>query len=224
MDTCVADIVVLTETWLLSEVKNCELFSCEKKYTVYRHDRSDRSGGGVLIAVSEGINSYVVPIQSELEFLCTCVTLNHHDVIVCACYRPLLSAPTFCDELYDCLNKVVSRHPKAPIFLMGDFNFPGIQWYDSNPIATTNSSECIAFIDLCSTFNLSQLVQEPTRVTPSCANVLDLVLTNYPDFVSSLTLLPGSPYNPLYYAIALAPQIETFENNPRLRESRLSSH
>lgn len=98
---------------------------------------------------------------------------------------------TFCEDLFDCLNNVVVRFPKAPLFLLGDFNFPGISWKDCCPIVTSGSSECSAFIITCSMFNRSQLVNVPTRVTSSSANVLDLVLTTTPKSVSSLSLLPG---------------------------------
>ncbi|XP_037573312.1 uncharacterized protein LOC119455870 [Dermacentor silvarum] len=191
IDTCLADAVVLTETWLSEKVDNCDLFMCEKHYTVYRHDRCGRSGGGILTAVSRDITSFEVPIPSPLEFLCTCIRVNEKEAIFCVCYRAPGPAASFCDDLYDCLTKVVGRYPKAPVFLLGDFNFPGIVWNDPCPIVTSGSSECLTFIDMCAAFNLCQLVKEPTRVTASSANVLDLVLTTAPASVSSLTLLPG---------------------------------
>ncbi|KAL3181965.1 hypothetical protein MRX96_035684 [Rhipicephalus microplus] len=164
---------------------------CEKQYAVYRHDRCGRSGGGILTAVSRDITSFEVPIPSPLEFLCTGVRVSEQEAILCVCYRAPSAASSFCDDLYDCLNKVVARYPKAPIFLVGDFNFPGILWHDPCPVVTSGSSDCSSFVDMCSAFNLCQLVKEPTRVTASSANVLDLVLTTAPASVSSLTLLPG---------------------------------
>ncbi|KAH7952353.1 hypothetical protein HPB52_022027 [Rhipicephalus sanguineus] len=191
IDSCLADVVVLTETWLSEKVDNGDLFMCEKQYVVYRHDRCGRLGGGILTAVSRDVTSFEVPIPSPLEFLCTCVRVNEQEAILCVCYRAPSAAASFSDDLYDCLTKVVGRYPEAPIFLLGDFNFPGILWNDPCPVVTSGSSECLSFVDMCSAFNLCQLVKEPTRVTASSANVLDLVLTTAPASVSSLTLLPG---------------------------------
>lgn len=78
-----------------------------------------------MIAVSEGVSSYAVPILTELEFLSTCATVNCHEVIA-SVYRPLHSAATFYDEINDCRNKVVSIYTCAPILFIGDLNSPGI--------------------------------------------------------------------------------------------------
>ena len=43
------DIIVLTETWLSSDIYDAELFSAN--YVVFRYDRALSRGGGVLIAV-----------------------------------------------------------------------------------------------------------------------------------------------------------------------------
>lgn len=52
IDACLADVVVLRETWLSAKVDNSEILNCKKKYSVYRCDRGTRTGGGVLIGVS----------------------------------------------------------------------------------------------------------------------------------------------------------------------------
>ncbi|XP_077483861.1 uncharacterized protein LOC144093959 [Amblyomma americanum] len=203
IDSCSADVVILTETWLSEKVDNYDLFTCEKDYTFYRHDRCGRSGGGILAAVSHDLNSYEVTVPSPIEFLCVCINLNDKDAIFCVCYRAPSAASTFCEDLHNCLNKVVSRFPKAPVFLLGDFNYPAILWSDPCPIVTSGSSECLAFIDICSTFNLRQLVKEPTRIKGSCANILDLILTTSPESVSSMTLLPGlSDHSVIHFTLS----------------------
>lgn len=108
----------------------------------------------------------------------------------CACYRAPNAADTFSADLFDCLSIITMRYPSTPIFLLGNFNFPAISWED-HPVVTNGSSECLAFLYLCNTFHLTQIVKTPTRVTTTSANVLDLILTTVPDFFSSLTVLPG---------------------------------
>lgn len=99
---------MLTETSLSDKITNDEPFECQKNFNVYRLDRTDRLGGGILISVSDALASFDVPVpSSSLEFLCTCVHLNSKDTLFCVCYRPPNAPPTFCDNLFDLLRHVV---------------------------------------------------------------------------------------------------------------------
>lgn len=99
---------------------------------------------------------------------------------------------------------MTTRYPSAPIFLLGDFNLPSIDW--SLPASpNSNSSTCQEFIDLCSCFNFTQIVTEPTRVTDTTANILDLILCSSPELCSEITYLPGlSDHFVLNFSIAIA--------------------
>lgn len=50
-----ADIAVLTETWLHGGILDNEIFPSNMNFTLYRHDRTCRRGGGVLIAIKNTI-------------------------------------------------------------------------------------------------------------------------------------------------------------------------
>lgn len=119
------------------------------------------------------------------------VTISDRHYIFCACYRPPNSSPTFCTDLNDVLNKLIIRFHNSPLFVLGDFNFPGIIRQTDCGNFKRTSAENIEFLNLCFDFNLTQLVHKPTRVTPACSNTLDLVLYTTPDLVSPLTYLPG---------------------------------
>ena len=41
--------IVGTETWKIAEIHDNEIFQPDLCYTVYRHDRIDKRGGGVII-------------------------------------------------------------------------------------------------------------------------------------------------------------------------------
>lgn len=190
IDTCDADILVLTETWLNSKISN-EILNCEKDFITYRCDRGDRIGGGVLIAVADHLHSSHVSLVSSLEIVCASIRINHRDVIFCACYRPPNAPSSFCSELHDVLNRILVRFPSSPIFLLGDFNMPKIIWSGAFPSTLDSSPDSIGFINLCTDFNFSQLITQPTRITTTSANILDLVLTTLPELVHSLAFLPG---------------------------------
>ena len=68
------DVIVLTETWLDDRIYSAQLFG--SLYTVFRTDRSQLNsrksrGGGVLIAASTKLTSYIdpAPISSPVEQL-----------------------------------------------------------------------------------------------------------------------------------------------------------
>ena len=69
------------------------------------------------------------------------------------------------------------------IVLVGDFNLPDVDW--STLSASTDFSN--QFCDLVFQHNLLQLVNNPTHV---CGNILDLVLTNSDDIITSLSVDP----------------------------------
>lgn len=101
-----------------------------------------------------------------------------------------MNAPTnsfpssFLSELKSSLTPQFS---KAALVLLGDFNYPDI---DCDSLLSTNySSSC--FSHLCLDFNLTQLINQPARITDLCCNVLDLCLSSGPSMIHSLTYLPG---------------------------------
>lgn len=175
-----ADIVVLTETWLHRNIRDSELFDSFNLFNLYRCDRDARQGGGVLVTVKKQFESFSLNIPSVLEIVWVSAKLSYRRIIFGACYRPPNSSLTFVSDLHDAINMVVSRYPACPIFLLGDFNYPGIEWSASIPFSTPFSSSTQQFIGLFLAFNLTQLVSQPTRVTPTTANILDIVLTNCP--------------------------------------------
>lgn len=191
IDSCSADIVGLTETWLSAKVKNEEILDCEKCYKFYRCDRDYRSGGGVLLAVTDSLASHVIPIVSSLELVCARVLIDSREIIFCVCYRPPTASLSFCNELHDVVNQLFVRYPKSPLFLLGDFNFPDIRWERDSVSLKHNSAESKEFLTFCHDFNLTQLVHFPTRITSTSANILDLILTTTPDLATGLTHSPG---------------------------------
>ena len=74
------------------------------------------------------------------------------------------------------------------IWLAGDFNAPNINWdlLDINP-GSNYSNVQINLIDITQEHDLSQLVKQPTCQN----NILDLFLTNYPQHIKKIDILPG---------------------------------
>lgn len=218
IDTCDANIVALTETWLHDNIHDCEVFNDPSQFTSYRCDRAGRQGGGVLLAVSSSFRSYQIPIDTNLESVWACVELNYQKCVFGVCYRPPSYPSTFIEELHDVLTSVTTRHPTASIFLLGDFNYPSIPWSSDCPSLTALPSESRNFLDLCSVFSLSQVVKEPTRITDTTSNILDLVLTSRPDLTSPVIVLPGVSDHSVVSFDILFQTVKTRSTRKRIRD------
>lgn len=212
--------MILTETWLSAKLSCSEIFQCQKSFCFYRCDRGARSGGGVLIAVADHLQSFHIPLATPLEVTCACIRIKHQNAIFCVCYRPPNAPSSFCSDLHDALNTIIVRFPKSHIFLLGDFNYPQIIWSGSSPTVSCSSREATEFLDFCSTFHFSQLVTQPTRTSLASANVLDLVLTSSPDLVHSLAFTPGlSDHCFIHFSVNTDPK-RTVSKPKRIRDYR----
>ena len=179
---------MLTETWLSGDVTDDEILTDLPNFDVFRNDRKGARGGGVLIATSKLLSCSVVDITTDLEILWLLIRSTPLTLLLGVCYRPPQSSPDFPQKFNNILNHLILKHPNARVLIFGDFNYPDIDWQDQAALSGT-SAEAKEFVNICLNFNLTQLVLEPTRVTNSSANILDLILTTHPESLSSLTYL-----------------------------------
>ena len=189
------DIVIGTETWLDSNFKDSEIFP--SGYKLHRKNRT-ANGGGVLIAVKEEYNSEDVP---ELDTSCEIIwarikLIGNGNVYVCSYYRHNVSDEESIEELDKSLTRV-SAIRNATTLIGGDFNFPGWDWKNKRlkpksayPSLHTKFSEILD--DVC----MVQIVEEPTRKN----NTLDLLITNQPDKILRVDVLPGVSDHDIVFA------------------------
>lgn len=85
---------------------------------------------------------------------------------VFAVYRP----PAASNDFFDCLNIILKQHDKKEIILMGDFN---LNWRDKKRRKKLK--------DIVKTFQMTQMICNPTRITKSSQTLIDLIFTNKPD-------------------------------------------
>jgi hypothetical protein len=101
-------------------------------------------------------------------------------------YRPPDSpVSAFKDLITSMQDKIdeLSANRRVPeMFITGDFNFPNIDWENGSPSYDESEQLLMKFID--SNF-LSQVIREPTR----SSNILDLVITNKPQYVVETSTL-----------------------------------
>ena len=108
-----------------------------------------------------------------------------------------------CENILDNLEEIKSDNPSRHYkILLGDFNFPDIDWSAAPKCIVKPCSKRYSFhkkaIDLIKCANLKQLVHEPTH---NLGNTLDLVFVEKPLFddlsFRYSVLQPISDYNPI---------------------------
>ncbi|XP_068684890.1 uncharacterized protein [Montipora foliosa] len=198
------DIGAITETWLDRNYLHSELQP--EGYNVYRKDRSNRCGGGVLIAVRNHITcTHRTDLEVEAEMIALEIRPNPTtNVLFCLFYKPPGTDESFLVYSRDFLVQY-SRTGLANLVVTGDFNFPNIDWNlgcspNSNP-ETEN---------FCNFFDDFFLIQENMHVTRdssnpgSLGNILDLVLTNNDLLVEEEVVRPNafdSGHHPLTFKL-----------------------
>ncbi|KAK6060490.1 hypothetical protein COOONC_01849 [Cooperia oncophora] len=181
--------VFITESWCKPHMISDATLSGQGKYAVFRCDRDgDRQGGGVIVALRKDIphRLYVSKNFSEYcQVIIMEVTISCHVVIIATIYRsPSCRFDAFW-ELITFLSDLILDCP-SKIIIMGDLNFPLIDWTSLSHRGNLSSPSSTALIDLCVSFNLKQLVMEPTLGL----NILDIVLTSDPEMVRCVEVMP----------------------------------
>ena len=90
-------------------------------YTIYRRDRQNTIGGGVLIAVHKSINSTELKTANEQAetIWAKLILTSQQNIIIGACYRPNVNAVPVVKKILD--NILNQQHRN--IILAGVFNF-----------------------------------------------------------------------------------------------------
>ena len=159
------DIFALSESWLNENVLDCEIQI--PSFYVHRLDRSHKLGGGVCVYVKEQfkvqslVNKYGIFPSGLHQIWLKIQIRNLRSFLVWTVYRPPNSSLSFAfeEELNDSLISALSYN--KPVFTLGDLNCNLLNSTDStDPGVTTLKA-------FCSSFNLTQLISQPTRVTQS---------------------------------------------------------
>ena len=204
--SCEYDIVVLTETWLRSDICNAEFSS---GYSIFRCDRSESTsnfsrGGGVIVAVKHGLPCVDISLNnvSQLEQVVVCVKLTNRSLYIFGIYLPPNSDPTlYCSHSSAVQHVTDLCSDKDVIILLGDYNLPHLQWSFDDEIngflpLNVSSEQEIALSESISGCGLVQL----NSIANHNRRVLDLVFTSSPD-ISELSqpvlpLLPTDDHHP----------------------------
>lgn len=165
------DILGITETWLSSKIPD-NLVEIDG-YDFFRVDRGSR-GGGVGIYVRSVFKAVVDPcvqVGGILEHICITVNCSTIKIKFAVLYRPPYRHNL--DSSFDVLDQLISDNLLScdEFILMGDINVN---------LCCQNSSSS-KFLDILDTYNLTQLVMEPTRKN----SLLDVIVVSNAELVAS---------------------------------------
>ena len=184
------DVFLGVESKLDPDVGDAEFLP--PSYRVCKPTRNDRKrgGGGVFIAVREGITAEPLKeFDTDCEIRWTKIHLiSKALMIIGVFYKPPRATITSLHELNTSISKVKEKYPRANLFLGGDFNLPGIDWESCSHIPLKpKKAECEYLLQTAADFGLEQMNLSPTRKN----SVLELLFTSCPETVLKCETGPG---------------------------------
>jgi hypothetical protein len=172
------DILTCTETWLKDDHPDSD-YCIDGYLGPYRLDRSDNTGyGGVAAWVIDSITSKIRPdLQENMhETMWIEVKNSSKHALIGVTYRQQLGryAPGYWDKLQSTYDKAVAT--KIPnIVLTGDLNAE----------YRTDRASALSLDEFMFMNNLTQHINEPTRIANGVGSKLDLIMTNLPLLITN---------------------------------------
>ena len=179
-------------------------------YNIVRQDRN-RNGGGVCVYIRTSIEfRRRLDLENDsLEMIALDIKKpNSRSFLVSCWYRPPHS-PVECFDIFEeCLNKAEDEY--KDIYITGDIN--------CNVMSNSPESHTSRLVNLIETHQLSQLINQPTRVTEETRTLIDLFITNSEESIlhSGVYPLSISDHN-LIYAVR---KISIPRSSPRYIETK----
>lgn len=157
-------MIALSETWLSTDFPSTLITI--PQYSLIRADRPTR-GGGLCCYIRNNIKYKRINLDyitvGPLEQLWLKLRINKLGIAVGIIYKPPLISSTCFTELESVLSNV---YPESDnVILMGDFNVDFLY-------PTTSTSNLKSILN---SFNLVQIVDQPTRVTDTSASLIDII-------------------------------------------------
>ena len=178
-------------------------------------DRS-RNGGGVCIYLRSSINYKISDdlAPSELEAVCVEIIKPHSKpFLFTTVYRPPSASSEFFD-LFEKLIKAIDNENKE-MYVLGDLNCDILKTdKDSN----TPTKKIKSLYDL---YQLSQLIDEATRITMTTSSLIDHIVTNTQEKISDSGVIhTGISDHSLVFAIRKISGVRKQENTFEIRNMK----
>ena len=163
------DIICITESKLDNSVNSDDI--CIDNYlnpAPFRRDRDYDKGGGIILYIK---NNLLVKRRSDLELheiesVCVeCVSDNRKVLLMCF-YRPPNARVSSWDHLDNLFTNCIDSDIEN-VILLGDINVDLITMSKNHRLSR-----------LCERLGLTNVITEPTRITPTSSNLIDPIFVN----------------------------------------------
>lgn len=149
-------VICVNETWLNSTVSDNEIL--HSGFSIFRKDRKERSGGGVLIAIKTDTFKTVKEFSldredlQELEIVSTELrTVTNQKILYCCCYRLPDANQCWMYKFKIYLQTICDLYEN--IIMAGDFNLPNIHW---DMMENTSGANELVFVGLLNDHYISR--------------------------------------------------------------------
>lgn len=209
------DILCITETHLDPSFNNEMILSSSQKI-IYRHDR-DCHGGGVLLALTASLpQEQVFFKRSFLPVEAVCVKVgcprDENEFFVLCCYVPPRLAREAVAPLEELLDFMTSDFPGSNVLVVGDFNFPDIDWCNLQIRSNSNQKQLHrSFLNCILSHDMRQIIMEQTH---QLGNTLDLVMTNKSGFVYDYRIINPGISDHFLVELCVAANFKTSHEQP----------
>ena len=187
------DVIGITETHLAAPSSPCS-FSLPG-YVIHRSDRVNGRHGGVAIYVksihSSTLSTVSADTSGEWESVWCSLILPQSKTIQIGCYYRIPSnpLPAHWPSLLDSLKQSPAATQNNSVLIMGDFNFPTINWSTSSTTQSINSAS-YSFLNFLQEIALNQSVTSATHHREDQrSSLLDLIITSTDLSISSVIIL-----------------------------------
>ena len=158
------DVLVFSESWLKPEVSNDKI--CIGNFLPpFRTDRNNRPGGGVVIYVRDTfscIRRTNLEIRG-LEAVWVEILIESKKVLVGGFYRPPNTDAHYFNHIIESIDRAHNTDI-SDIIILGDFNYNML------------SDNYNKMKELTKTYNMKQLIAEPTYFTENSSSLIDLII------------------------------------------------
>ncbi|KAK6062174.1 hypothetical protein COOONC_00146, partial [Cooperia oncophora] len=197
------DCCLITESW--SHVIHDAVLSFDSSHEVHKCNRGgERTGGGVLALIRKAISHKLIIKKDFHGFIQTIIIqirTQASKILLVLTYRSpscsLLAFSQFIDFLHN------SRPNNNR-----DFNFPLIDWDNMTHRGNTSTQSSTAFLEFAKSFDLRQIVREPTHGL----NILDIILVSSPTPVTKHRVLEPfstADHNSIEFEVSYCAQVSS---------------
>ena len=166
-----AAVIALTETWLDDSVNDSEITI--NNYCIIRADRN-RQGGGVCLYIRESLT-----FNPRIDIKTDSIETVWVEILQPKSMPILVGVAYSQSDFYDIFEHTchqIDDTNKHEIIILGDFN--------TDMKGPFNSNLQRRLLEFQTTFDLDQLIVEPTRITPTSRTIIDLILVSDPAKIS----------------------------------------